>query len=282
MFKKTIAVLLIFSIALSSCGKKDKDKSNDFLRTAPVESPPSNVPLIVEGGRTYSVYCDKNQQQFLDSLVKDSRVKVNKDFEEDIDCVLSLLNCPVSSSSSSSSRCSASQIDCFAPYSHVALGARAISSELSFHYTNPDYVPKTKTERLDYLDCFRALKKNPNAEPMVCGNSSRLAEVKLLREHPLFEATMRMLDVKREVHEKSVKTRIDSITWIGTTSIAATLHIFNEFVLKTWRADVLRDLGPDNNLGVGAVGHSVTALAMLLFVTAVHYYGVPRIIRRFF
>jgi hypothetical protein len=39
MFKKTIAVLLIFSIALSSCGKKDKDKSNDFLRTAPVESP---------------------------------------------------------------------------------------------------------------------------------------------------------------------------------------------------------------------------------------------------
>ena len=38
MFKKTIAVLLVFSIVLSSCGKKDKDKSNDFVRATPVES----------------------------------------------------------------------------------------------------------------------------------------------------------------------------------------------------------------------------------------------------
>ena len=36
MFRKTIAVLLVFSIVLSSCGKKDKDESNDFVRTAPI------------------------------------------------------------------------------------------------------------------------------------------------------------------------------------------------------------------------------------------------------
>jgi hypothetical protein len=36
---KTIAVLLMLSVVLSSCGKKDKDKSNDFLRVTP---PPTN------------------------------------------------------------------------------------------------------------------------------------------------------------------------------------------------------------------------------------------------
>jgi hypothetical protein len=37
MFRKTIAVLLMLSIVLSSCGKNDKDKSNDFVR---VTTPP--------------------------------------------------------------------------------------------------------------------------------------------------------------------------------------------------------------------------------------------------
>jgi hypothetical protein len=46
MFKKTIAVLLIFSIALSSCGKKDKDKSNDFMRTTHPTDRPSELRVV--------------------------------------------------------------------------------------------------------------------------------------------------------------------------------------------------------------------------------------------
>jgi hypothetical protein len=44
MFGKTIAVLLMFSIVLSSCGKKDKDKSNDFVRVTPTSTAPTSTP----------------------------------------------------------------------------------------------------------------------------------------------------------------------------------------------------------------------------------------------
>jgi hypothetical protein len=47
MFRKTIAVLLMFSIVLSSCGKKDKNKSNDFVRTTPVDSQSSSNPITI-------------------------------------------------------------------------------------------------------------------------------------------------------------------------------------------------------------------------------------------
>jgi hypothetical protein len=55
MFRKTIAVLLVFLIVLSSCGKKDKDKSNDFLRTAPIETLETPVKSLTSAlGKTPS------------------------------------------------------------------------------------------------------------------------------------------------------------------------------------------------------------------------------------
>ncbi|MCA6072354.1 MAG: hypothetical protein LE178_02260 [Endomicrobium sp.] len=39
MFKKTIAVLLLLSIVLSSCDGKNKSKSNDFVRIPPIITP---------------------------------------------------------------------------------------------------------------------------------------------------------------------------------------------------------------------------------------------------
>jgi hypothetical protein len=73
MFRKTIAVLLMLSIVLSSCGKKDKDKSNDFLRTAPVESP---VPA--------------------EDLVKVLQIETEKEIFEpySLKCLVALRNCP--------------------------------------------------------------------------------------------------------------------------------------------------------------------------------------------
>jgi hypothetical protein len=50
MFRKTIAVLLMLSIVLSSCGKKDKDKSNDFLRVTP--PPPTTNSQLSKPNKT--------------------------------------------------------------------------------------------------------------------------------------------------------------------------------------------------------------------------------------
>jgi hypothetical protein len=140
MFRKTIAVLLMFSIVLSSCGKKDKNKSNDFVRTASVDSqssretPVSSVPLYVEGERTYSIHCDKNQQSCLDSLVIGSSASVkDKCTPEHLKCLKFVLadisalkpsvwdSPPSSLNQTIESSCSVVDSKCFVFNSHKAL-----------------------------------------------------------------------------------------------------------------------------------------------------------------
>jgi hypothetical protein len=70
MFRKTIAVLLMFSIVLSSCGKKDK--SNDFVRVCPVETSASVVtpaPVVTSAGFFYSFFASMESHPFVTTFV---------------------------------------------------------------------------------------------------------------------------------------------------------------------------------------------------------------------